>query len=59
MLLIVKLADNFNKKLGIGCAKRDSLVLEATPEAQALGIKPLHLAELEIFLKEMDRSIES
>lgn len=59
LLLIVRLVDNLNKKLGIGCVRDDSLVLEATPEAQALGIKPVHLAELEIFLEEMNRSTEA
>lgn len=56
LLLIVKLVDNVNAKLGIGGPVDSQLVLEATPEAQSLGIKPVHLAELEIFLEEMNNA---
>ena len=53
LLLIVRLVDTINTKLGIGGPADEDIVIEATPEAQSLGIKPIHLAELEIFLEEM------
>jgi HD-like signal output (HDOD) protein len=52
-LQIVRLVDAACRKAGIGMSSEPELVLEALPEAQTLGIKDVHLAELEIQLEEM------
>jgi HD-like signal output (HDOD) protein len=53
LLNIVRLVDAACHKVGIGLECDPELVLEALPEAHALGIKDVHLAELEIELEEM------
>lgn len=53
LLLIVRLVDAACTKVGIGLAAEPTLVLEALPEAQYLGIREVHLAELEIQLEEL------
>lgn len=53
LLMIVRLVDAACSKVGIGLESDPELVLEALPEAQALGIRDVHLAELEIELEEM------
>ena len=52
-LTIVRLVDAACRKVGIGMLSEADVVLEALPEAQTLGIKDVHLAELEIELEEM------
>jgi HD-like signal output (HDOD) protein len=53
LLQIVRLVDGACRKVGIGMIHDPEQVLEAMPEAQALGIKDVHLAEMEIELEEM------
>ena len=53
LLQIVRLVDGACRKVGIGMTYGPELVLEAMPEAQTLGIKDVHLAEMEIELEEM------
>lgn len=53
LLMIVRLVDAACAKVGIGLATNTEIVLEALPEAQHLGIRDVHLAELEIELEEM------
>jgi HD-like signal output (HDOD) protein len=53
LLAMVRLVDAACRKVGIGMSSDPELVLEALPEAQNLGIKDVHLAELEIELEEM------
>jgi len=52
LLVIVRLVDAACRKAGIGMDSDPELVLEALPEAQSLGIRDVHLAELEIELEE-------
>jgi HD-like signal output (HDOD) protein len=52
LLSLVRLVDNTCKKLGLGCAPDPGLMLAATFEAQALGIKDILLAELEIMIED-------
>lgn len=52
MLLLVRLADAACRKLGIGLAKDDSLVLSAREEAHFLHLSEIDLAELEIHLED-------
>lgn len=52
LLQMVRLVDAACRKLGIGLAREPDLVLEAVPESHLLGIKAVHLAELEIELEE-------
>jgi HD-like signal output (HDOD) protein len=53
VLQIVRLVDAACRKVGIGMVSDPEIVLEAMPEAQTLGIKDVHLAEIEIQLEEM------
>jgi HD-like signal output (HDOD) protein len=53
LIQIVRLVDAACKKVGIGLTRDPGLVLETMPEALVLGIKDVHLAELEIELEEM------
>ena len=53
LLKIVRLVDAACSKTGIGLSCEPDLVLEAMPEARSLGIKDVHLAELEIELEDM------
>ena len=53
LLQIVRLVDAACAKVGIGLKQVPDLVLETLPEALVLGIKDVHLAELEIELEEM------
>lgn len=53
LLQIVRLVDAACALTGIGMSCNQELVLEALPEAQALGIRDVHLAELEIQLEEL------
>lgn len=52
LLVIVRLVDAACRKVGIGMGSDPELVLEALPEAQSLGIRDVHLAELEIEIEE-------
>ncbi|MES2626631.1 MAG: HDOD domain-containing protein [Pseudomonadota bacterium] len=58
LIQIVRLVDGACRKIGIGMNHDPELVLEAMPEAQALGIKDVHLAEMEIELEEMLEQFE-
>ncbi len=58
LIQIVRLVDGACRKIGIGMTHDPDLVLEAMPEAQALGIKDVHLAEMEIELEEMFEQFE-
>ena len=58
LLQIVRLVDGACRKVGIGMSHDPELVLEAMPEAQSLGIKDVHLAEMEIELEEMCEQFE-
>jgi HD-like signal output (HDOD) protein len=53
LMQIVRLVDGACLKVGIGMNHDRELVLEAMPEAQSLGIKDVHLAEMEIELEEL------
>lgn len=53
LLHIVKLVDGACRKVGIGLVHEPDLALEALPEAKQLGIKDVHLAELEIELEDI------
>jgi HD-like signal output (HDOD) protein len=53
LITIVRLVDAACRKVGIGMVSEADVVLEALPESQSLGIKDVHLAELEIELEEM------
>lgn len=53
LLQIVRLVDAACAQTGIGVLCNRELVLEALPEAQTLGIRDVHLAELEIQLEEL------
>nr|WP_242523408.1 HDOD domain-containing protein [Thiocystis minor] len=52
LLVITRLLDLVCHKLGIGQAADPDIVLAATPEAQALGLKEIKLAQLEILLED-------
>jgi len=52
LLQMVRLVDAACRKLAIGLSREPDLVLEAVPEAHLLGVKAVHLAELEIELEE-------
>jgi HD-like signal output (HDOD) protein len=52
LLLMVRLVDMACKKVGIGLQHDPSIVLATTAEAQALGVKEMVLAELEIILED-------
>lgn len=51
LLAIVRLVDAVCAKLGIGMNYDPDIALEALPEVKSLGIKEVHLAELEIELE--------
>ena len=53
LIQIVRLVDAACAKVGIGLTSDPNLVLETMPEALVLGIKDVHLAELEIELEGM------
>ena len=52
LLAIVRLADQTCKRLGIGMQSDPTLLLFASPEVQALGLKEIALAELEIVVED-------
>lgn len=52
LLVITRLLDIACQKLGIGQTANPDIVLAATLEAQALGLKEIALAELEIMLED-------
>lgn len=52
LLLIVRLIDQVCAKMGIGLSNDPQIDLAATPEAQALGVGEIHLAQLEILLED-------
>jgi HD-like signal output (HDOD) protein len=52
LLAIVRLADIACRKLGVGIRQDPTLLLFASPEAQALGLKEVALAELEIVIED-------
>lgn len=52
LLLMVRLVDMTCKKVGIGLHHDPSMVLAATAEAQALDVKEVVLAELQIMLED-------
>ena len=52
LLVMVRLADKACNKLGIGLGEASSLALMATPEAQALQLSEMDLANFEIFLED-------
>ncbi len=52
LLVIVRLADKACDKLGIGLDSDPSIVLAATPEAEALQISEVDLARFEIMLED-------
>lgn len=53
LLHIVRLVDAVCRKVGIGLTHDPDLALEGLPEVQHLGIKDVHLAELEITMEDM------
>ena len=52
LLVLVRLADKACNKIGIGLTTDESLVLVATPEANALNLSDVDLAKLEIMLED-------
>lgn len=52
LLLFVRLVDQVCEKVGIGLHGDPQIALAATPEAQALGLGEIPLAELEILLED-------
>lgn len=52
LLLFVRMVDQACEKIGIGLHGDPQIVLAATPEAQALGLGEVALAELEILLED-------
>jgi HD-like signal output (HDOD) protein len=52
LLSMVRLVDSTCRKLGVGCAPEPTLMLAATFEAQAMGIKEILIAELEIMIED-------
>ena len=52
--LIVRLVNNACTKLGMNLYQQDGLVLAASSEASALGVKEVVIAELEIMLEDGD-----
>ena len=52
LLLFVRLVDVACEKLGIGLRSDPNIALAATPEAQALGLGEIALAEMEILLED-------
>ena len=52
LLVMVRLADKACNKLGIGLGGASCMALMATPEAQALHLSELDLANFEIFLED-------
>lgn len=54
-LIIVRLANEACRKVGIGLRRDETIVLAATPESAALGMGEVALAELEIILEDARR----
>jgi HD-like signal output (HDOD) protein len=52
LLIITRLLDIVCQKHGIGQMPEPDIVLAATPEAQALGLKEIKLAQLEVLLED-------
>lgn len=52
LLVITRLLDIVCQKLGIGQTPEPGIVLAATPEAHALGIREIKLAQLEILIED-------
>jgi HD-like signal output (HDOD) protein len=52
LLLLVRMADLTCNKMGIGLRNAEDQILVATPEAVALGLSEVDLAELEIMLED-------
>lgn len=52
VLAVVRLANLACRKLGVGIVADEGIVLLATPEAQALGVGEVALAELEIVIED-------
>lgn len=52
LLVLVRLADLACRKCGMGMHHEPAIVLLTTQEAQILGIKEIHLAELEITIED-------
>lgn len=52
LLLFVRLVDYACEKIGVGLHGDSQILLAATPEAQALGLGEITLAELEILLED-------
>lgn len=53
LLSITRLMDLACRKLGIGMPAEAEIVLGASPEARALGLKDIKLAELEVMLEDV------
>ncbi len=52
LLVVVRLVNQGCRKMGLGISNDPSLVLAGLPEAHALGVKEVVLAELEIMLED-------
>ena len=52
LLIMVRLLDQVCARLGIGCCANPQVVPAASPEAQALGLNDIQMAELEIMLED-------
>jgi HD-like signal output (HDOD) protein len=53
ILVITRLSDIICHKLGAGCEPDPEIVLAATTEAQALGLREVKLAQLEVLLEDV------
>ncbi|MBK1641947.1 histidine kinase [Chromatium okenii] len=53
ILVITRLSDIICHKLGVGCTPDPDIVLAATTEAQALGLREVKLAQLEVLLEDV------
>jgi HD-like signal output (HDOD) protein len=52
ILIMVRLLDQVCARLGIGCIGDPQIMPSASPEAQALGLNDIRMAELEIMLED-------
>ncbi len=52
LVLAMRIANQACHKLGLGMRKDPSLILSSLPEAHAMGVKEIVLAELEIFMED-------
>lgn len=59
LLSMVRLVDHTCRKLGLGCPAEPTLMLAATFEAQAMGIKEILIAELEIMIEDAMEMVTS